>query len=205
MHTPIQQIRQDLLYQRSSFAQSSEFDSSYALFLSQFRQFLIQEGKGYRSIAFCWPYRDELDLREPLREWQSSNSDRCLLLPKVRADRQLSFYTWSDSDPLVHNTYGIAEPDPTASGVQTKNPDCILIPCLGWLNYQNQFWRLGYGGGYFDRTIASLKLTGHRFITAGIAFDWQALDHHRWTPQVHDQALDLMITNSGIHQNTSMA
>ncbi|MFM8256981.1 MAG: 5-formyltetrahydrofolate cyclo-ligase [Polynucleobacter sp.] len=205
MHTPIQQIRQDLLNQRSSFAQSSEFDSTYALFLSQFRQFLLQEGEGYRSIAFCWPYRDELDLREPLCAWRESRSNRYLLLPKVEANRQLIFYTWSDPDSLILNTYGIAEPNPKAKGVEPMNPDCILIPCLGWLNYQNQFWRLGYGGGYFDRTIASLKLTGHRFITAGIAFDWQALDHHRWTPQVHDQALDLMITNSGIYQNTSRA
>ncbi|NBO87434.1 MAG: 5-formyltetrahydrofolate cyclo-ligase, partial [Burkholderiaceae bacterium] len=172
----------------------------YALFLSQFRQFLLQEGKGCRSIAFCWPYRDELDLREPLREWQSSNSDRCLLLPKVRADRQLSFYTWSDLDPLVHNTYGIAEPDPTANGVQTKNPDCILIPCVGWLDYQNRYWRLGYGGGYFDRAIASLKQVGHRFTTVGIAFDWQRLDPKHWAPQAHDQALDLVITNSGMYR-----
>lgn len=202
MHTPIHQIRQDLLSQRASFTQSPQFDSAYTHFLSHFHQFLLQEAQTYQAIAFCWPYRDELDLREPLREWQSSNSDRCLLLPKVRADRQLSFYTWSDSDPLVHNAYGIAEPDPTASGVQPKNPDCILIPCVGWLHYQNRYWRLGYGGGYFDRTIASLKQAGHRFTTVGIAFDWQALDLDRWTPEAHDQALDLVITNTGIYRNS---
>ncbi|BEI38005.1 5-formyltetrahydrofolate cyclo-ligase [Polynucleobacter sp. HIN7] len=202
MHTPIHQIRQDLLRRRTSFAQSPEFDPAYAHFLSYFSQFLLQEAGAYQSIAFCWPYRDELDLREPLREWRSSNPNRYLLLPKVRPDRQLSFYTWSDSDPLILNTYGIAEPDPTASGVQSKTPDCILIPCVGWLNYQNQYWRLGYGGGYFDRTIASLKQTGHRFTTIGIAFDWQALDLDRWTPEVHDQALDLVVTNFGIYRSS---
>jgi len=202
MHTPIHQIRQDLLSRRASFAQSPEFDPAYDHFLSHFRQFLLQEGGVYQSIAFCWPYRDELDLREPLREWRSSNLDRSLLLPKVRADRQLSFYTWSDSAPLILNTYGIAEPDPTANGVQSKNPDCILIPCVGWLHYQNQYWRLGYGGGYFDRTIASLKQVGHRFATVGIAFDWQALNPDRWTPEAHDQALDLVVTNSGVYRSS---
>ncbi len=201
MHTPIHQIRQDLLSQRTSFARSPQFDSAYTHFLSHFHEFLFQDAGMYQSIAFCWPYREELDLREPLRKWRSSNSDRSLLLPKVRADRQLSFYTWSDSDPLIHNAYGIAEPDPTASGVEPKNPDCILIPCVGWLNYQNRYWRLGYGGGYFDRTIASLKQAGHRFITVGIAFDWQALDLDRWTPEAHDQALDLLITNTGVYRN----
>ncbi len=201
MHTPIHQIRHDLLSQRASFAQSPQFDSAYTHFLSHFHQFLLREGGAYQSIAFCWPYRDELDLREPLREWRSSNPNRSLLLPKIRADQQLSFYTWSNSDPLVFNAYGIAEPDPTAGGVQSKNPDCILIPCVGWLNYQNQYWRLGYGGGYFDRTIASLKRAGHRFTTIGIAFDWQALDLDRWTPKAHDQALDLVITDSGVYQN----
>ncbi len=201
MHTPIHQIRQDLLSQRTSFARSPQFDSAYTHFLSHFHEFLFQDAGMYQSIAFCWPYREELDLREPLRKWLSSNSDRSLLLPKVRADRQLSFYTWSDSDPLIHNTYGIAEPDPTASGVEPKNPDCILIPCVGWLNYQNRYWRLGYGGGYFDSTIAALKQAGHRFTTAGIAFDWQALDLDRWTPEAHDQALDLLITNTGVYRN----
>ncbi len=200
MHTPIHQIRQDLLSQRASFAQSPEFDSAYAHFLLHFRQFLLQAAGLYQSIAFCWPYRAEPDLREPLGEWQSASPNRSLLLPKVRADRQLSFYTWSNSDPLIPNAYGIAEPDPTASGVQPKNPDCILIPCVGWLDYQHQYWRLGYGGGYFDRTIASLKQAGHRFTTVGIAFDWQALVLDRWTPEAHDQALDLVITNSGVYR-----
>lgn len=201
MHTPIHQIRQDLLSQRSSFARSPEFDSTYALFLTQFRHFLVQDTGMYQSIAFCWPYRNELDLREPLRKWQASGANRCLLLPKVEADGQLSFYTWSDGDPLILNAYGIAEPDPNASCVSLKSPDCILIPCVGWLDYQNRYWRLGYGGGYFDRTIASLKQVGHRFTTAGIAFDWQRLDPKHWTPQAHDQALDLVITNSGVYRN----
>ncbi len=201
MHTPIHQIRQDLLSQRASFGKSPEFDSARAHFLSHFRQFLLQDTGAYQSIAFCWPYRDELDLRQPLREWQTTHTGRYLLLPKVRADRHLSFYTWVDSDTLIPNTYGIAEPNPSASGVQPKDPDCILIPCVGWLDHQNQYWRLGYGGGYFDRTIASLKQAGHRFTTVGIAFDWQALDLDHWVPQAHDQALDLVITNSGAHRH----
>lgn len=198
MHTPIHQIRQDLLSKRSLFAQSPEFDREYGLFLSQFRQFLLQEARAFQSIAFCWPYRDELDLRGPLLEWHSSISGRELLLPKVGIDRHLSFYTWTHSDPLVLNSYGIAEPDPETKGVVLKTPDCILIPCVGWLAYQNQYWRLGYGGGYFDRTVNALKQAGHQFITVGIAFDWQALDKRHWIPQAHDRPLDLILTNSGI-------
>ncbi len=50
-------------------------------------------------------------------------------------------------------------------------------------------------------TLESLKQAGHRFTTVGIAFDWQALDLDRWTPEAHDQALDLLITNTGVYRN----
>lgn len=203
MHTPIHQIRQDLLQKRSAFVQSTAFNQEYGLFLSQLRQFLLRDAGAYRSIAFCWPYRDELDLRQPLLEWQEGKTGRQLLLPKINIDRSLQFYTWSNFDPMVLNAYGIPEPDPKAKGVELKIPDCILIPCVGWLAYQHQYWRLGYGGGYFDRTIAALKHSKQEFTTIGIAFDWQELSEQQWVPQMHDEPLDYVLTNSGVQSKTT--
>ena len=197
MHDSINQIRQNLLHKRSEFIKSPSFPAEFEHFLFHLGYFLQKKGGSFKSLAFCWPYRDELDLRMRLLEWQKERPDRLLLLPKVKSDKRLSFYTWSASTPLIRNSYGIDEPDPMAKGVIEKIPDCILIPCVGWSIQQNQCWRLGYGGGYFDRTLLDLKKTGHRFQSVGIGFDWQQINE-AWLPKEHDQPLDLILTNSGL-------
>jgi 5,10-methenyltetrahydrofolate synthetase len=116
----------------------------------------------------------------------------------------MSFYSWSESDQLINNRFGIPEPDPNSKNCFLVNPDCILIPCVGWGFYHNQYWRLGYGGGYFDRTIFNLKNEGHLFKTVGIAYDWQKLNHDLWRPQDHDQPLDYVLTNSSIYPKVSI-
>lgn len=199
MHTPIDQLRQNLLQSRADFMKSSAFQGEYLGLLRNLEHFLSNIGSQSQVIAFCWPYKDEPDLRKPLLSWVHSTPNRKLLLPKIRPDRQLDFYTWSESDPLVLNSFGIAEPNPLYPGVLPAKPDCILIPCVGWSVANTRFWRLGYGGGYFDRTIAALKKEGQTFNAIGIGFDWQELNGDAWSPQKHDQPLDYLITNSGTY------
>jgi len=199
MHTPIDQVRHDLLQNRVDYRQSTAFEGAHLGLLAKLGELLQRPGSNYRSIAFCWPFKEEPDLKAPLLQWQQSAPQRSLLLPKVRSDKRLDFYTWSESYALITNAYGILEPNPESPGIELAQPDCILIPCVGWSHQKDCLWRLGYGGGYFDRTIATLKNEGHTFKTIGVAYDWQKLSADRWVPQDHDQALDYMVTNSMIY------
>ncbi len=200
MHTAISQLRRNLLQNREDFMKSAAFEGEYLALLSNLERFLVSLDSHHQSIAFCWPYKDEPDLRKPLLNWMQSDPKRKLLLPKIRPDRQLDFYTWSALDPLVQNSFGIAEPNPQCAGVLSARPDCILIPCVGWSIFNNRLWRLGYGGGYFDRTIAALKKDAQSFKAIGVGFDWQKLNADDWIPQNHDQPLDDLITNSGTYK-----
>jgi 5-formyltetrahydrofolate cyclo-ligase len=57
---------------------------------------------------------------------------------------------------------------------------------------------LGYGGGYFDRTLADLRQKNPKLICIGIGFDWQRLNDAQWAAQTHDEPLDLLLTESGL-------
>lgn len=196
MHTPISQLRQNLLQNRADFIKSAAFQGEYLALLGNLERFLTSLDSHHQSIAFCWPYKDEPDLRGPLLNWLQSGPNRKLLLPKIRPDRQLDFYTWSTTDPLIQNSFGIAEPNTQYPGVFLAKPNCILLPCVGWGIFNNRLWRLGYGGGYFDRTIAALKQEGWAFKAVGIGYAWQKLNNDDWAPQNHDEPLDDLITNS---------
>lgn len=197
MHISINQVRKSLLQKRSDFIKSPDFSVEYAHFLLHLQQFL-QKHDEFESVAFCWPYNHEPDLRALLVEWQTSQSNRELLLPKIEPNKHLTFYTWSKSDDLINNSFGILEPNPFARGVKRKVPDCIFIPCVGWLIHGGKYWRLGYGGGYFDRTIKALKHEGYIFTTVGVAFNWQEITEREWLPLDHDQPLDYILTNNGL-------
>jgi 5-formyltetrahydrofolate cyclo-ligase len=62
----------------------------------------------------------------------------------------------------------------------------------------SQYWRLGYGGGYFDRTLAQLRKDNPNLICMGIGFNWQKLDDSQWAAQTHDEPLDMLLTESGL-------
>lgn len=93
---------------------------------------------------------------------------------------------------MQEGVYGIQEP----VGPAAPPPDIILVPTLG---YTRKGDRVGYGQGYYDRTLAELKAQGHRFTTIGIAWatgDLAAagISH---TPAEHDVRLDSILTDKG--------
>jgi 5-formyltetrahydrofolate cyclo-ligase len=90
--------------------------------------------------------------------------DNPLCLPVVvQTGQPLQFARWKCGDPLVKDRYGIGVPL-TKIGVQ---PNVLVIPCLG---YTRQQLRLGYGGGYYDRTLADLRGKGHTASALGVAW-----------------------------------
>jgi 5-formyltetrahydrofolate cyclo-ligase len=112
-----------------------------------------------------------------------------LCLP-VMAGRGLPliFRSWTPGDQTSAAVWGIGEPLPSAPVLE---PDVMLVPLLA---FDTQGYRLGYGGGFYDRTIAQLR--NHKpLLTIGIAFDEQRVDA---VPHVdYDQRLDWVLTPSG--------
>jgi len=195
-------LRQDLLKRRKEFAAGQNYTQTKDQLIAGLSQFLEGEGKSLSTIALYWPIQDEVDLRPVLISWVNQVSGRRLALPFARPDKHLDFYEWQDGDVLSPSQHGVPEPSPNNPARPAITPDCILIPCVGWsssdLAEKTHFWRLGYGGGYFDRTLAQLRKNKPNLICMGIGFDWQQLNDEQWSAQTHDEPLDMLLTESGL-------
>jgi 5,10-methenyltetrahydrofolate synthetase len=195
-------LRQDLLAQRKLFAASAGYSATQEAIKAGLSSFLAEHDAQVQSIALYCPIQDELDLRSTLLDWAGSKANKMLALPFARQDKHLDFYAWQESDLLIPSRHGVPEPDPNNPRRPQITPDCILIPCVGWskssAGNKTQYWRLGYGGGYFDRTLAQLRKAKPGLLCVGIGFDWQKLDDAQWQAQTHDEPLDAMLTESGL-------
>jgi len=195
-------LRQDLLKQRKEFAVGQSYAQTKERLIASLNEFLAKDGSSLRSIALYWPIQDELDLRSTVIAWANQNPGCALALPYARPDKHLDFYEWQDGDALTPSQHGVPEPNPNNPSRPVVNPDCILIPCVGWSssieNGKTHYWRLGYGGGYFDRTLAVLRKNNPKLICIGIGFDWQKLNAAQWAAQAHDEPLDMLLTESGL-------
>lgn len=195
-------LRQDLLKQRKEFAAGQTYAQVQDRLIANLSQFLVKDSNSLQTIALYWPIQDELDLRPALIAWANQSPRHRLALPYARPDKHLDFYEWQDGDALTPSQHGVPEPNPNNPSRPAITPDCILIPCVGWSssieNGKTHYWRLGYGGGYFDRTLAALRNNNPKFICVGIGFDWQKLNAAQWAPQAHDEPLDMLLTESGL-------
>ena len=99
------------------------------------------------------------------------NEGKVLCLPVIndRCDQALIFKKYIKKNDLIIAKYNIPEPDNNFILL----PDLIFVPCLG---FDINGFRLGYGGGYYDKTISYLKNKGHKFLTVGLAYDDQKID-----------------------------
>lgn len=140
------------------------------------------------TVAAFWPLADEPDLRPLLEQWTQTGMVVALPVIHQRA-APLEFRAWTPAAAMQCGRYGILEPQ----GGTAVVPDVILVPTLG---YTEQGDRLGYGGGYYDRTLAGLREGGHTFTTIGIAWSCGRLgsDYH---PAPHDVRLDAILTPDG--------
>jgi 5,10-methenyltetrahydrofolate synthetase len=144
-------------------------------------------------VAIYWPINSEFDLRPLALNWARYHPNRVIALPIVQLNEPLKFGIWTENTTMQKGPQGINEPltDPDSVDVQ---PDIIIAPCLGWSDQNKQFWRIGYGGGYYDRTLALYKKKQHNFQSVGVAYNSQKVSADDWCPQEHDQALDLIIS-----------
>ena len=103
----------------------------------------------------------------------------------------LSFRRWAVGDALQDGPYGTLQPSDRGTLVL---PDVILAPLLA---FDSAGWRLGYGGGFYDRTIADFATRGHKATVIGLAYDGQKLDKVPVGP--YDMPLDAVLCPSGLY------
>lgn len=143
-----------------------------------------------RCIAAFWSMADEPALQALLRQW-AQDETLTVSLPVVAAPGQpLQFRAWTPDTPMKPGAYGILEPE----GPGAPAPDIVLVPTLG---YTRQGDRLGYGGGYYDRTLAALRAAGHAFTSVVVAWACGDLSAEPYAPAAHDMRLDTVLTDKG--------
>jgi 5-formyltetrahydrofolate cyclo-ligase len=144
-------------------------------------------GKGIYAAYF--PIRSELsplDLLARLADLGCATA-----LPITPSDGQpLRFHRWAVGDRLDDGPYGTKQPP---ADQPFCRPDVILAPMLA---FDSAGWRLGYGGGFYDRTLAVLRGAGHHLSVIGIAYDGQKLDKIPVGP--YDMPLDAVLCPAGL-------
>lgn len=137
-----------------------------------------------RTLGFCWPYRAEPDLRSWVQAWLAAAPGRVAALPVVlERHAPMVFRPWVPGVPLPLDRHGIPHP---IEG-EAVLPEVLLIPLNA---FDDRGYRLGYGGGYFDRTLA-----GMRTIAVGVGFEIGRVPST--LPQEHDRPMDWLVTENG--------
>jgi len=139
-----------------------------------------------QTIAGYWPTGSEISDIELLSRLDAANWT--VLLPIIEApDRPLIFAPWQRGAAMVEGRYGIMTPPSVESLVI---PNIVLVPLLA---FDAAGHRLGQGGGYYDRTLASLRKQAE-IVAVGLAYDGQQID--KLPRQDHDEPLDMVITET---------
>ncbi len=139
-----------------------------------------------KSIGGYYPVNYEIDDLDIIKELEKKNYK--ISLPVIKKNSEMDFYKWSFKDNLKLNKYGIPEPEQK----QLIYPDIILVPLVA---FDKRLFRLGYGGGFYDRYIEKL-LKKKSFLTIGLALSCQKIN--RVPNNKYDKKLDLIVTEKYI-------
>src|SRR5688500_8897719 len=137
-------------------------------------------------LGLYWPLRSEFNAAVACLADKRLESTP-LALPYVRkTPREMHYRAWDRREPAARDECGIPSPEGAA-----VVPDVVLVPCLG---FTDSGYRLGYGGGYFDRWLAL-----HPHVTAvGVAWSGCRIGEAELRPEPHDQRLMLIVTEQGV-------
>ncbi|AEG91825.1 5-formyltetrahydrofolate cyclo-ligase [Ramlibacter tataouinensis] len=150
-------------------------------------------GRADTVIGAYWPIKGEFDPLPALHRWkedgelQGRPQPRRIGLPVVdKLHKTLKFHAWFPGCPMEEDAYGIPKPKDTEVIV----PTLLFVPCVG---YGPGGFRLGYGGGFYDRTLAELR---PRPFTVGLGFCNAFLPDLE--PEPHDVPLDAILNDNGV-------
>jgi 5,10-methenyltetrahydrofolate synthetase len=139
------------------------------------------------AFAFCWPIRNEYDARHIARTLREAGA--LTALPVVVAPKTpLVFREWHPGVELAKGPLDIPYP----VGSREVAPRAVLLPMNGW---DAQGYRLGYGGGFFDRTLASLQ---ERPLAIGVSYELARMETIH--PQPWDIPMDYVVTERGVYR-----
>ena len=150
-------------------------------------------GRSDTVIGAYWPIKGEFDPLPALHRWkedgelQGEATRKRIGLPVVdKVHKTLTFHVWYPGCPMEEDAYGIPKPKDTEIVV----PTLLFVPCVG---YAAGGYRLGYGGGFYDRTLATLQ---PKPLTVGLGFAQGFLDD--FEPEPHDVPLDAILNDNGV-------
>lgn len=143
-------------------------------------------------VGIYWPHRGEISIF-PLAKRSLADGGEISLPVIVERRGPLQFRAWTPGEPLSTGIYNIPFP---RDGVVVQ-PDTLIVPLVG---FDEACHRLGYGGGYYDRTLAKAKV---KPLTIGIGFEFMRLASIQ--PLAHDIPMDFIVTEAGVFPRTRSA
>ncbi|MBL0941249.1 MAG: 5-formyltetrahydrofolate cyclo-ligase [Alphaproteobacteria bacterium] len=181
-------LRQQMLLKRRAYVKGLSAEDKFNCSLNIYGYLLSFLPNPPKIIACYIPFWDELDSQPFMKRYFDSGCK--IALPVITENHTLIFRQWTPESPLIKSSFGNLEPDATASELE---PDIFLIPLVA---FDARRHRLGYGKGYYDRTLKLLRTTKN--VTAiGLAYDMQRVDSIPVEPT--DQRLDGIITEKLIY------
>ena len=147
---------------------------------------LLAERRGLR-LGIYWPFKAEFDPR-PLVDWLLAEGGAVALPAVIDKKGPLEYRAWRPGEPLVDGVWGIPVPERRESVV----PDAVLAPLVG---FDETCYRLGYGGGYFDRTLAALQ---PKPLAIGVGFEASRIETIH--PQHFDVPMNFIVTEAALRR-----
>jgi 5-formyltetrahydrofolate cyclo-ligase len=182
MQTGRKQLRQRLISERQNLT-SNERDEIERRCLAEIQQYLQTREPGI--LGLYWPIKGEIDCRSLAPALIQQGWTLCV--PIINSDSQcLDFALWTPDTPMIVGSWNIPVPEQQTLLI----PDHFLVPLVG---FDKQNFRLGYGGGYYDRTLAAIDKPVH---TIGIGMECGRFESIQ--PQEWDIPMDKVITEKGI-------
>lgn len=176
-------LRTRLRTQRQQFASSPDFAAAQSALGRHLAQVVAQLEPD--CLGLYASIRSEFNAVVALGDDPSCDKLPWALPYCVREPREMHYRQWDRKAPMVADECGIA----SATGPRVV-PDVVLVPCVG---FAAGHYRLGYGGGYFDRFLAA-----HPHVTTiGVAWSFSALGEAEFVAQPHDIPLSLIVTELG--------
>jgi len=139
------------------------------------------------TVAGYWPIKTELDPR-PLMAALANQGIATALPATPKPGQPLIFHEWVEGDAMIDGLYGTSEPRPESP---ICYPTLVLVPMLA---FDDRGYRLGYGGGFYDRSLAGLRQRGGVVRALGIAYDAQRVEAVPIGP--YDARLDAVLTET---------
>lgn len=144
-------------------------------------------------IAIYWPKGREFPVAALLDDLLKGGY-RCVLPVMQEGSLELLFARWEEGQALVKGPFGVMQPE-VSDKTEWLEPDILVVPLLA---FDRHGFRMGYGGGYYDTTIAALRAKKN-VITVGLCYAQQAVLFNLPT-EPHDEQLDWVVTPQAAHK-----